>query len=633
MASEFEPKWQKDLDLYQTFKTTFILEGQVFDKQAYFPADAPDEMDLVTMDQLLHDKLAEYGYKTIMFFNQIDGFYNRFDKDAIDSFDKDVKVGAVSQNLPIPQKMDNSTDGSKFGLAAGRIRCAMGNKEEPVVIVLNLASRYVVNASSLQADEEYFYSQLFMATQLVSNPVSSIIPNKHLNNLIILVCNKLNDIPTWFYLNNPLVKPILLTHPEKEIRGKYFDAIQSSLAGAEEYNAKSEDEKAKIKTRFINLTDGLNNIDLANLRTLMRQEKLDAAHIGDAVTLFKYGIKENPWTKPDLVKRIDNIEADIKKTVKGQDICVNQACNIIKRAVYGLSGLQHSSSSSKPRGIMFLAGPTGTGKTELSKALATWLFGSSESLIRFDMSEYSQAQSDQRLLGAPPGYVGYESGGQLTNAVKKKPFSILLFDEIEKADKSILDKFLQILEDGRMTDGKGETVYFSETVIIFTSNLGVSKIDSKTGEHVNIINYNDDNSNYENYRTKVMGGISDYFVHQAGRPEVMNRIGDNFLVFQFINKESGRMIGDNQIKKIISNLKNDKNIEMVITKQATETLYEKIYTHLDQGGRGVGNAIEKNLINPLVQFMSDNHVISDKKIIVNDIKEVNSIPTLICDVA
>ena len=174
-------------------------------------------------------------------------------------------------------------------------------------------------------------------------------------------------------------------------------------------------------------------------------------------------------------EKIKNRDVLLRQRLMGQDQAISKTVNIVKRAVSGLSGLQHSSGQNKPRGVLFFAGPTGTGKTELTKALAEQLFGDENNCIRFDMSEFAESHADQKLFGAPPGYVGYEAGGQLTNAIKERPFSILLFDEIEKAHPSIMDKFLQILEDGRMTDGQGNTVYFSETLIIFTSNLGITQ--------------------------------------------------------------------------------------------------------------------------------------------------------------
>ena len=317
--------------------------------------------------------------------------------------------------------------------------------------------------------------------------------------------------------------------------------------------------------------------------------------------MYKYGIKENMWETIDE-EAVNNLENSLEERVKGQDRAIKKVSSVIKRAVTGMSGLQHSSNGNKPKGILFFAGPTGTGKTELTKALAEVLFGDENNCIRFDMSEYSESHSDQKLFGAPPGYVGYEAGGQLTNAVKEKPFSILLFDEIEKAHPSIMDKFLQILEDGRMTDGQGNTVYFSESLIIFTSNLGITKktIDSSGNERREQLVSIDET--YEGMENKVINGIKAHF-----KPEVVNRIGNNIVVFDFIRDEVSQLIVKSQIKKINENIKRLKKIDIEISQETLEYYYKlsKEKNILEMGGRGIGNMIEEKYINELSNYIFD----------------------------
>lgn len=298
----------------------------------------------------------------------------------------------------------------------------------------------------------------------------------------------------------------------------------------------------------------------------------------------------------------------------------------MKRAITGLSGLQ-GSSHGRPKGVLFFAGPTGTGKTETAKTLAEILFGSEDACIRFDMSEYSQPHSDQKLLGAPPGYVGYEAGGQLTNAVRNRPFSILLFDEIEKAHPTILDKFLQILEDGRMTDGQGQTVYFSECIIIFTSNLGIYTRDARGERHLNVTM----DMTYEDVAKRVRRAIEDYFKLELGRPEILNRIGENIVVFDFIRPDVAERILAAQVKKIVRFLREDKEIALTLSDKAQAKLREAALCNLANGGRGIGNIVESHLINPLSRFLFDHDLYEQACVEVQDIDASTTPVSLIAE--
>jgi len=215
------------------------------------------------------------------------------------------------------------------------------------------------------------------------------------------------------------------------------------------------------------------------------------------------------------------------------------------------------------------------------------------------MSEFSQEHADQRLLGAPPGYVGYEGGGELTNAIRQRPFAVVLFDEIEKAHPKIMDIFLQLLDDGRLTSGRGETVYFSETLIVFTSNLGVYEM-TPDGRKIQRVT---PDMPYEKIQEKLLEAIQDHFKYKLGRPEILNRIGENIVVFDFIRPQHAEKILQKMLRNICLKLEDERRISLQIAPYVEKRLLEEVSRDLSMGGRGIGNKLEKLFINPLAELL------------------------------
>ena len=292
----------------------------------------------------------------------------------------------------------------------------------------------------------------------------------------------------------------------------------------------------------------------------------------------------------------------MRTRVLGQKQAALKVLDILKRTSIGLTGAQTHGSASRPRGVLFFAGPTGVGKTEMAKTIAEVVFGDRDAFLRFDMSEYSAEHSEARLIGAPPGYVGFDEGGQLTNAMRERPFRVVLFDEIEKAHNRILDKFLQILEDGRLTDGRGETVYFSDALIVFTSNAGISR--RLQDGSVQIVVSPD--TPPEDFEKLLEQGIDDYFIRELRRPELLNRIGENVVIFRYIQPDVGGQILDGMLENVRRRVQEEQEIEIDISLELRTQLQEAcVGTRLDNGGRGISAKLEAVFVNPLARLMFD----------------------------
>ena len=415
-------------------------------------------------------------------------------------------------------------------------------------------------------------------------------------------------------LDNPKIRSIIVPKPDHVQRRVLIRSLTPNLEGYD-----ITDEK-KGNDDFVEQTEGMFMTDVVAITQLCRRENLKFKEIGEAVRRYKLGVTEDPWKKIDP-ERIINGKDFIHKRVKGQQAAVTKSLDIIKRAMTGLSGAQGSKVGGRPRGIMFLAGPTGTGKTELAKTLTELLFNDEQAYIRFDMSEFSQEHTDQRLIGAPPGYIGSDMGGELTNAIKEKPFAVVLFDEIEKAHPRILDKFLQILDDGVLTSGRGERVYFSESVIVFTSNLGMTDVKQ--------------DDSYADVESKVRIEIERYFKTQLGRPEILNRIGENIVVFDFIRADVAVQIYDKMVAGILTRVNESKHIDVSLANDVNDSLKNHCIKDLSNGGRGIGNQLEAWLINPLARAIfdsKDKDIGPGARVRVVALEESTGVPTLTIEV-
>ncbi|MCH6166850.1 MULTISPECIES: ATP-dependent Clp protease ATP-binding subunit [Pseudonocardia] len=277
--------------------------------------------------------------------------------------------------------------------------------------------------------------------------------------------------------------------------------------------------------------------------------------------------------------RLLRMEDELHKRIIGQEEAVKSVSQAIRRTRAGLK------DPKRPSGSFIFAGPSGVGKTELSKALANFLFGEDDALIQIDMGEFHDRYTASRLFGAPPGYVGYEEGGQLTEKVRRKPFSVVLFDEIEKAHQEVYNTLLQVLEDGRLTDGQGRTVDFKNTVIIFTSNLGTQDISKAVG--LGFAQGNDETSNYERMKNKVNDELKKHF-----RPEFLNRI-DDIIVFHQLTEEQIITMVDLMITRVEAQLAN-KDMAIELTPAAKALLARRGFDPV-LGARPLRRTIQREI--------------------------------------
>lgn len=700
---DWKPKWQKDLDTYYSIYNTFIFTGYVDDM---LPMEEDGAITYVSMEKYIE---KQYGgpspKKCVIIYDPTESEDKQFHicakelpappADEDDEESQESSVGYEDQRAQHFYDVTKSDDikdwliehknsgptlalsymhyvltencgrlsETEKGRLPQRIRSLLnvifGNGNSGgYIFVIKMASRLLTrdtvsgNGNGISDDELVIFRQLLNIAQSIQKSDAG---------KVILLANKKEDLPVWFTdeISNHYLKIIDIEKPSEENRRHFFEheligerALSQQFIDT--YNGGNDEYKEKVKKKYVAYTDDFTmgmHVKFGEYIKILRQngasaEFDDPEKIGFAVTTFRAGQMVNPWNDPLKVRALINIKEDIETDgIIGQEQALLQAQKILTSAAVGLGR-----NDETPRAVLFLAGPTGTGKTELCKKIAERVFGSKDKMVRFDMSEYREAESDQKLFGAPPGYVGYEAGGRLTNAIKKEPFSLVLFDEIEKAHPSILDKFLQIVGDGRLTDGKGETVRFTDCIIVVTSNVGITP-DKDVTSHLLSTQMGDEKKCftpefaeyadpepeegkpriyrnkvitiadivkkekadvspeiiYENLKEQLRFYVKAYFYCKLGRPELYGRFANSIVYYNFIASGAVRPI----VKKSIREINKDAMSVKGLSEINCAAVEDKIVAQCDtasvrgNGARGIIGEVGRIYRSSMNDFFAD----------------------------
>ena len=381
----------------------------------------------------------------------------------------------------------------------------------------------------------------------------------------------------------------------------------------EEISAMNNEKDDAIKVQDFEKAAGLRDkINVEKEKLQKEKEKWESKNTKSITTLTEEDIAEvvASWTGVPVKKltqteneKLRNLEQTLHQRVIGQNEAVDAVAKAIRRGRVGLK------DPNRPIGSFLFLGPTGVGKTELSKALAESLFGNEDAMIRIDMSEYMEGHSVSKLIGSPPGYVGFDEGGQLTEKIRRKPYSVILFDEIEKAHPDVMNMLLQILDDGRLTDAQGRTVNFKNTVIIMTSNIGARLITDKTTLGFSAGDKKEESQKeYETIKKDVMGELKKQF-----RPEFINRI-DEIIVFHKLNDEDIKQIIDIMLNQVTKRMK-AKDIELEIDDSVKELIAKK-GVDTNYGARPLKRAIQNILEDKIAEEILDGNIKPNKKAVI-----------------
>lgn len=497
--------------------------------------------------------------------------------------------------------------------AFGDLRVVVAQDKVSIFISLDMSDMLVSDPDRYSPEERY--PLILLKRALLDAAILREGDLAGYRNTVVLIADELKRVPLWLSASNPLITSVQVSAPSREERlffgqnfGQHFYDGEALAATPTEFQAAIEE--------FADLTDGFLAQALESVRKTSWQQRISLATPRQLVDYYRHNRRDDPFEQLNADK-VASARDELSKPVIGQPRAIDAVTSILVSSKVGISFSAVGGRNNKPKGTFFFAGATGVGKTELAKSLADLLFGDERALVRFDMSEYKEEHAAEKLTGAPPGFVGYEEGGQLTNAILRRPYCILLFDEIEKAHPKLFDKFLQILEDERLTDGKGQTVYFNQTIIIFTSNIGASDLsDPQTGEVIRhgimhaVAHHGADQFSYEQVEAHFRAEVEWYFNSRLGRAELLNRIGqENVIAFDLLRPEFVTRIGEKFLRTLTTSAIEKHQVQLQAKASVLEVLQAQMVegANLLYGGRRIKMLLENLVERPLNNWIFERY--------------------------
>lgn len=583
--------WIESMDRQLVRAKHILLHGSTSDLALYsgMTGTTSRNPECTKFDTVLHRYLIDAGFALVLHLNLADGL-QLAEQSMAERFQQ---AYAAAMGAATGQRFDNQLNvaGDTAG-ACETTRQLLRQNSVSCAVVLHFADKLVSGADHLNPDDLPILVRLRQAMEGGVYATGQ----TGLRNSLVVVANRVTDIPTWLYVDNPRIDLVQVSRPTARERR---ELIMSRLGDFYLPTEESAERQADLTRELADRTDGMSLFDISLLPRVSHAEAIPLSDPQSLVRASRHGKKEDPWAELGP-KRLESAPQILGTRVKGQDAAINHVVSTLHLAHEGLDAESPRSRGGPPKGILFFVGPTGVGKTELAKSLAELVFGDEDRMKVFDMAEFQGEESGNRLAGAPPSYVGYEQGGQLTNHVLAQPFSIILFDEMEKASQSVNEKFLGILEEGRLTDGRGMTAYFDQSMLVFTSNIGSDRLIQRLQGNPN------QQPSYQELRELYLAAVGDHFAKKFNRPELLGRYGDNIIVFDMLRPELVGQLCDKFLDQLYDNAQRQRQLDLQIDRKSIIAYFTRSMSrpeNLALGGRRVRELIKSVVVRPLNDYL------------------------------